>query len=254
MSSKRSENDSLVSPDGFYKWRLSALPIVSISSSILAIVLGYIIGIETGSVERFPYLPFISDLGDLRPESSVFSFFITLSCYFSWCIFIVRYFQVKEIYSQCLKTNLFSLYVGAVLIVGKIMVSAFQLTNIKSVHFIGAGLYFAGVTLYISCQVYITFNNETRWRTLLLVVRIVCLIVMVINSIIFTVFMAPGMEKYNRGGANVAQTAEWLMAIFKMVFVFSFLGDFWGTKVSFHVHFHETQATSTSIRYKSLNG
>lgn len=248
------EKDGLVESSTSYKWNLSFLPIISMSMSIIAIILGYIVGISTGSVKPFPYLPFISDLGDLRPENSIFSFFITLSCYFSWCIFIIRYYQIKDLYERCPKSNVASLCLGACLILGKLMVSAFQLTNIKSVHFIGAGLYFVGVTFYIGFQVYVTYINAHRMRKTLLVTRTICLIVMSISIVIFAVFMTPGLSKYNRGGSNVAQTAEWLMAISKMVFISTFLADFWGLRVSFHVRFYEDEirGSPVAVRYQSL--
>lgn len=223
-----------------YRWTIFLLPICTVAMSVLACGMSYGIGLRSGTIEPLPFMPFISDMGDSPPQSSVFTLGLTISCYFTLLVVIIRYNQVKCIYYNGWKPNDVAIYFGVTFILGKLIIASFQLSSNKQVHYIGAGLYFIGTTGYVMLQVYITRENITRTWVAIYYTRCVCAVGMVISAILFAVFFGvPSLKIYNRYGANVAQAAEWTFAVLKMTFMLSFLHDFWNVDVSFYIKFKE---------------
>lgn len=208
--------------------------------SVLACAMSYGIGLSTGTIEKLPFLPFISDMGDSPPESSVFTLGLSISCFFTLMVIIVRYNQVKCIYYNGWKANDTSIYFGVIFVLGKLIIASFQLSSNKLVHYLGAALYFIGTTVYVALQVYITHKNIKKTSRAVLYIRAVTFVGMFFSAILFAVFFGvPSLKVYNRYGANVAQGAEWSFAVLKMAFMLTFLYDFWNVDVSFNIKFKE---------------
>ena len=208
--------------------------------SVLACAMSYGIGINSGTIEKLPFLPFISDMGDSSPQSSVFTLGLSISCYFTLVVIIIRYNQVRCIYYNGWKPNAISVYFGVTFLLGKLIIASFQLSSNQLVHYFGAGLYFVGTTGYVAIQVYITYTNITRTSRIVFYIRLLTCVGMSSSAILFAVFFGiPSLKVYNRYGANVAQGAEWTFAVLKMVFMLTFLYDFWNVDVSFYIKFKE---------------
>lgn len=201
------------------------LPLATAMLSSFTCAMSYVIAIREGRMRRLPFIPFISDTGDHRPQSSLFTLGLALSCFVTLIIGIIRFFQIKNVYHSCRRVNRISLVVCIIFVFGKLVVSAFQLSSVIWVHFLGAGLYFLGAAIYSLLQVHI--STKVPCRRYVLIVRLVCTCGMFVSGMIFGIFMSPQLTHYNRNGLNVAQSAEWCFAILKSVFMVTFVSDFW---------------------------
>lgn len=127
-------------------------------------------------------------------------------------------------------------------IIGQIIVASFQLSSEKVIHSIGAGIYFLGVIGFTIAQTCIQYKIEVprildlkdrnlRKSVLVFYTRVLCCAGLLVSVIIFGCFFAiPSLHKYNRNANNVAQGAEWMMAVLKCVYILTFMYDFWTTE------------------------
>lgn len=214
---------------------LVSLPLITVFFSSFACIFSYLIGINNGKIHRLPFVPYVSDTGDLKPHSSVFTFGMIMSSGCTLAILIVKFYQIKNEYKMGSVLNKVSFSFGLVFVFGKIIVACFQLSSYIAIHFIGAGLYFVGVTLYATMQTYITY--KMKHSGFLFTVRFCCVFGLMVNLGIFAVFMIPGLTHHNRNGENVAQSAEWTLVIFKCIFMLTFTHDFWQTRIKINVLF-----------------
>jgi len=222
--------------------------------------MAYIIGVNNGTMKSLPFVPFISDAGNFKPSSSVFTLFLILSSFASLGIVLVRFYQVAAAKQKGLVTsNKIALVFGLCFVLGKIIVSSFQLSSNLIVHYLAAGLYFFGATIYALLQSYISYkflgefrkerflgNGQWRREFITFVSRIIFCCGLIINLLVFGVFSTvPSLSSHNRGGANVAQATEWALAVFKILFLLTFSNDFWKIEYTFVIKFRD-MATSTS--------
>ena len=239
------------------RWLIFFLPITSSVLSIIACLLAYLIGVNSGTLEPLPFIPYISDTGNLKPSSSVFTLFLVLSSFVTSIVVVVRFFQISS-ELRCRKTNIAALVVAFIFLFGKIAVSSFQLSSHKGVHFGAAGLYFGGATIYCAMHCYITrrevvasqtentnsrgdqSNISVRNQQIVFYFRIFLTVGLAIFLVLFAAFAGvPSLSVHNRGGANVAQIMEWMLALFKITYMMSFCFDFWKIKFTFWVAFEK---------------
>ena len=228
-----------------YQRVIFSLPIITVLMSSLACIIAYSIGVNEGKIDQLPFLPYISDTGDLKPQSSVFTLFMGLSCFFTFAIILVRYYQVKYFKSyrvKCYKANEASFYSGTIFVFGKLIVASFQLSSNIVIHFLGAGMYFLGASIFAVLQLYITYHNQYKESCLyLMYIRGVCCTGMIISMVVVGIFVIPALSIHNRDGENVAQGAEWTIAIFKSIFMLTFLHDFWKVQMKVLFSFQQTE-------------
>ena len=177
-------------------------------------------------------VPYISDIGNHKPHSSVFTFGLCLSAVFGLGLIIVRYLQVKK-YKKCgSKSNYCSLIFGIIAIIGEIMVASFQLSSQKVVHYFAAFLHFFFIMCYMCMQTWITHRNlppdeqEKQKTKIVIILRAFLSLAVLMSIVLFGVFLLPSLEHYNRNSAAVAQGAEWAMLSFVILFLLTFLYDF----------------------------
>lgn len=223
-----------------YKWRgpslgnklLIAMPICHVFLSAIFTIFSYVYAYEKhGNSFIEGTIAFISDLGDKKPQSSLFTFGMVLTAFLSLGIVLTRYFQVKHFfvkYDGAL--NLASLLVGILFVLGKILTSCFQLSSQRETHFAGAAIYVLFASVYAVIQTLITYKNRTLFgkRVLILIVsRVLLTSGMVIGTVLFLIFLHPDLLKYNKNGLAVSQGSEWFFAVCKMLFMLTFVADFW---------------------------
>ena len=225
------------------RWLIFFLPITSSVLSIIACLLAYLIGVNSGTLEPLPFIPYISDTGNLKPSSSVFTLFLVLSSFVTSIVVVVRFFQISS-ESRCRKINMAALVVAFIFLFGKIAVSSFQLSSHKGLHFGAAGLYFGGATIYFAMHCYITWRElvsvMSSSQRIVFICRVIFFLGMVPTMTIFTVFaMVPSLAVHNRGGKNVAQIMEWALALFKFLYLMTFCYDFWKIEFTFTLSFKD---------------
>lgn len=208
------------------------LPILTVLISVITVILAYSIAKdEQENLERpswnctlhndFP--PYISEVGDCKPQSSVFTFGMVLSGCVTLVIILIRYFQVRNYFTGCDRVNTAALVFGITLVVGKFMVVSFQLSSHKVLHYFGACGYFGGSFLFCCCQAAISSHHSKHH--VLCVIRTICAIGMFCTGFLFSLFLLPTLEgKYSK--YNIAPISEWAFAALKMLFMLSFCGDF----------------------------
>ncbi|XP_066935931.1 DNA damage-regulated autophagy modulator protein 1-like [Clytia hemisphaerica] len=212
-----------------YRRIIMALPLVTVSISVITVIVAYIVATYEREVENpgrnctlhtnFP--PYISDVGDCKPQSSYFTFGMILSGCVSLLIFIIRYLQVRNFYVDRDCANLASIITAFILITGKFMAISFQLSSHKPIHFFGATGYFFGTFVYCCLQARISYKDHNG----LFIFRLICSFGLFITGFLFAVFIIPSVEmRYLE--YNVAQVSEWTFAILKMLFMLTFWIDF----------------------------
>ena len=213
---------------------LVSLPILTVVLSLTFVVASYFYAYNRKGLSFFESkhdVAFISDIGNKTPESSLFTFGMILSSFCSLGVVLVRYFQVKHSYVRLdNRFNNATLAAGLLFVFGKVLVSSFQYSSVKAVHFTGAGIYIIFACVYAAMQTLITLKNKLMYgkvKHLLCLSRPFLTAGMVVGTLIFMIFLHPDLIKYNEKGKSVGQGAEWLFACCKMLFMLTFVADFW---------------------------
>lgn len=213
---------------------LIAIPILHVVMSFLFTLGSYFYARHTSGssfMETGNNVPFISEIGNKQPQSSLFTFGMVLTSITSLGIVATRYFQVKHFFVKYDgRLNIAGLIFGMVFVLGKIMTGCFQEASQREVHFIAAGFYVICASVYAGIQTFITYKNRTLYskrEIAVLAFRVFCTLGMTISTVIFLVFLHPDLRKYNRSGKSVSQGAEWFLVVCKMLFMLTFVSDFW---------------------------
>ena len=231
---------------------LLSIPIGITVISIGTVILAYYCGVQSGSLAPLPFIPFISDLGNDKPASSVFTLGITLIAQLNLFLVIFAYCYVRDTYGTCKRANKASLVMGLVLVLGKLVVGAFQLTSVKDIHFFGAALYFIGSVMFAIFQSHIARVNVPQCPSLLYWFRLICTSLMSISLVVFMVFLVPVLTKHNRNGANIGQIAEWCFSISKTLFTLSFIYEFSGELPEVDIRFPNYSHTDVQSHLDTL--
>ena len=235
-----------------YRCVIMALPIITVTISVSTMIISYLVARytrenepitpETNCTLRTDFPPYISDVGDCKPQSSYFTFGMILSGCVTLSIFVVRYLQVRNFYVDRDCANLASIITGIVLITGKFMTVSFQLSSHKPIHFFGAAGYFFGTFIYACLQTRITYGENFK----LFIFRLICSFGLFSTGFLFSIFIIPSLEmRYLE--YNIAQVSEWTFALLKMLFMLSFWFDFKNVIPVFDaVHYFEKSPDASS--------
>ena len=60
-------------------------------------MVAYFVGVASGNIPPPPYVPYISELGETRPNASWYALFITVSAVFLYQFYGRRYAQLEQI-------------------------------------------------------------------------------------------------------------------------------------------------------------
>ncbi|XP_065052494.1 DNA damage-regulated autophagy modulator protein 1-like [Rhopilema esculentum] len=177
-------------------------------------------------------VPYISDIGNHKPYSSVFTFGLSVSALFGLWLIIVRYIQVEILYRYTgSKLNFFCFIIGLLSIFGELLVASFQLSSQETVHYLGAFLQFASTFLYMIIQTWISHKHlpsepRKKQACMVVIIRAMLSVGVFISLLMFGVFLVPSLSHYNRSGYSVAPVAEWTLLVFVILFMLTFLYDF----------------------------
>ena len=177
-------------------------------------------------------VPYISDIGNYKPHSSVFSFGLSLGAMFGFWLILVRHIQVEKLYENTgSKANLAASICGLLGILGELVVSSFQLSSHFTIHYLGAFSLFFSIMIFMFIQTFITHRNlpkegKRKYAVTLVIVRGVLSALLLISIVLFGTFLLPSLSAYNRKGYSVAQSAEWVMLGCVILFMLTFLYDF----------------------------
>ena len=174
-------------------------------------------------------VPYISDIGDKKPHSSVFTLGLSFGAMFGFLLIFVRHMHVdKTVGDKCRKANRSATFFGLVGILGELTVAAFQLSSHHIMHYLGAFVLFAFTMIYMFIQTCIThriIENKKQGKALV-IFRVILCVVLLMSLVTFGIFLHPSLSTYNRIGYSVAQIAEWAMLGCVVIFMLSFLYDF----------------------------
>lgn len=210
-----------------------SLPICLVFMPTFLILIAFVYAKAEGTLALPPTrdVPYISDLGNVQPQSSFFTLGLAFGAFFTVLLVIVRYIQVKSSYDGINPwINTVGLVTGLLIAVGQITVASFQLSTNSSVHYLGAVLYTFSAVIYIPIQTFISDKEMYlcgRYRSVFLYARGLLTSGVLLGFLIFSMFLLPPFVKFNRPGYSVAQSGEWCFAVFKMLYMLTFIVDFW---------------------------
>ena len=176
-------------------------------------------------------VPFISDIGEGLPQSNLFSFGLAIGAFCTAAMVIVRYLQVKYFVDNISpRVNHIGLVSGLFIAIGQVAVASFQLSGLTTVHYLGALIYSFSAVIFAPIQTYISCKEKTLYgiyREIFLYLRGFLSAGILLAFLIFGMFFVPPLAQYNERDFPVSQTGEWCFAGFKMVFMLTFVVDFW---------------------------
>ena len=205
-----------------YHYSVTCLPIATVLLSVLTTIISFVVAIKFEIIIA-GYLPFISEIGSNKPQSSVFTFGLSLSAILTFFVILIRFLQVKYFFVSRQFENVLSFAAGIILLFGKFLVISFQLSSHTFLHYSGATLYFVGTFFYCLLQTRISFHNTKKY---LFAIRLFCSIAMFLSGFLFALFLLPSMKLLN-DKYRVAEASEWCFLALKMTLILTFVVDFW---------------------------
>ncbi|XP_019871581.2 DNA damage-regulated autophagy modulator protein 2 [Aethina tumida] len=203
-------------------------------------------GIAVLNDDVVPVFPYISDTGTWAPESCIFGLMLNLGALIMAVTIYIRYRQVREISEKnnvdqkFINYNTISLYLGYLAAFGICIVGNFQETNVFSVHVMGAllcfglGFVFQCLQTRISFALYPIVGSKS-----INIIRLICSLICTLTFLITFIFAGLSIKeftgedktKWNEedGGYTlhfVSTVAEWILAIFTMIYIVTFTKEF----------------------------
>ncbi|XP_065679001.1 uncharacterized protein LOC105846697 [Hydra vulgaris] len=205
-----------------YHYIVTCLPIATVLLAILTTIISFTVAIKFEIIAA-GYLPFISEIGNNKPQSSILTFGLSLSAILTFAVILIRFLQVKHFFITRQFENISSFVAGALLVFGNFLVISFQLSSHTVIHYFGATLYFLGTFFYCILQTKISYHNAKRY---LFLTRLCISISMFLFGFLFALFLLPSMKVLNEKH-RVAEAAEWCFLAVNMIFILTFVVDFW---------------------------
>ncbi len=219
-----------------------ALPLGAAILPIIFIISAFIHADRTNSLVLLNNTdtPYVSDIGNFKPYSSLFTFGLFLNAIFFISIVIVRYFHVKSKHI-CKRANFASLTCGIICTLGELLTSCFQISSHYHMHFLGAFLYFVFIAIFYGFQTFITYHEIQASGTkrfpvkVIFAMRLLLTFIIGIILVLFGTFLHPDLSGFNRVGSSIAQVMEWMLVSLINVFLLTFLFEFKDIKPEFSV-------------------
>lgn len=209
----------------WFQQGLCSLPVCLVVLSSSTFIFSYVISVLRHDVDAI--LPYISDTANNPPESCFFGLMTFISaCTGIFTIYAMYKYMAKlgedtGAVSTC--CNRAALVIGLLSCFGMCVVATFQESAVKSVHYIGALLFFLCGALYISMETYLSYRFYPHGFSLF-----VCRIRLTISVISVVVFLPivickcledPLFQKISAG-------CEWIVAFSFVSFFFTYIHDF----------------------------
>ena len=192
---------------------------------------------HVGGTLRLPKnrtVPFISDIGESQPQSNLFAFGLNIGAFCTAAVVVIRYFHVKcTVADVSPRINCTGLITGLLIAIGQVAVASFQLSGMSTAHYVGALVYSLSAVIFAFIQTHISYKENNlcgKYRGVFLGLRGLLSAGIFIGFLVFGIFCVPPLVKYNKGGFSVSQSGEWCFAGFKMLFMLTFIVDFWSLR------------------------
>ncbi|XP_063242370.1 DNA damage-regulated autophagy modulator protein 1-like [Bacillus rossius redtenbacheri] len=223
---------------------LHFLPIAVCVTLLCNVIITYAWAVSLGHVAAgFPY---ISDAGSLPPESCFFSLLLHVTALLTASCVYLQYRALGELLAdnKCgvsQRLNASAAWLGVAASLGLGVLASFQQSSVPLVHLVGAGVCFAGGTVYFCWQTWFSYSLR-QWRPvspcllrLRLCLSLVCLLLMALAcaTALVSLTQFDGRSELDwrpRDGGwdlHVASSAcEWLLAAAFCGYFLSLVGDF----------------------------
>ncbi|XP_014906003.1 modulator of macroautophagy TMEM150B [Poecilia latipinna] len=147
-----------VTPDLGQMGPLVAVPILAGLNGVLGMWAVFGVAWLSGTVTLTEHFPYISTCGDQPPASCWFSQVCNIGCVLALIFETLRFRRLKDCPKCSSRLNIASFSLGIISSVGLSITGNFQVSSIKSVHYIGAFLGFAGGLAYLWIQLLLISN------------------------------------------------------------------------------------------------
>uniref|UniRef100_A0A3B5ME24 CWH43-like N-terminal domain-containing protein n=1 Tax=Xiphophorus couchianus TaxID=32473 RepID=A0A3B5ME24_9TELE len=138
---------------------LVAVPVLAGLNGVLGIWAVFGVAWLSGTVDLTEDFPYISTCGDKPPASCWFSQVCNIGCVLALTFETLRFRHLKDCPKCSSRLNIASFSLGIISSVGLSVTGNFQVSSIKSVHYIGAFLGFAGGLAYLWIQLFLISNR-----------------------------------------------------------------------------------------------
>ncbi|CAJ0576214.1 unnamed protein product, partial [Mesorhabditis spiculigera] len=232
-------------------------PLICVVSLLISFFVCY--GIAVGNDHVDAWLPYISDCGNLPPESCIFGTFMAIGA-FAWALTV--YYLHRQILRRCGSQNsrlvifaYFILLLGWLSALGILVVGNFQEGNVLAAHDAGAFTFFFGFVFYcfgyyaicLALRNQIVHQSYTFIRIILNIVILAILIFHMICLFAEPFVQSPGgltptkpdfengIERYDVDSPfynnHIATTlSEWILALLMLLEIATFVIDLWDYK------------------------
>lgn len=190
-------------------------------------------------LEGHTIIPYISEGGSYAPQSCIFSEALNLACIFLGIIIYTRFRQIQaimcyhsDINKSTIRLNSIGLWIGFGSCFGLSIVANFQLTNVQTVHYLGALTCFFLGNVYFWIQSHISYNvhpyvgsiQMAHIRFLLSSFSSYFFFTTIITSCELVHLLFPDITECTYLGVSVF--SEWIVAFIFCFYLLSFTTEF----------------------------
>lgn len=191
-----------------------------------------------------PEFPYISDTGNLPPESSIFGQLLNLSSVLAAITIYIRYMQVRQFVESKPRLryqNQVCLVFGLLAAMGMSVVANFQESSLLVVHLIGATLAFGLGLCYGWLMTLISYSlYPVESHMFVCHLRLAISVVTTVSFFMCTIFTVLAHQRRNMWSSHhhwmpddggyeehlVATTSEWVMAICVLIYLVTYAHEF----------------------------
>ncbi|XP_022089265.1 DNA damage-regulated autophagy modulator protein 1-like [Acanthaster planci] len=138
---------------------LAAVPVALVVIATLLLSITFSVSVARRDVA--PFFPYISFLGSKPPESIVFSYLLYVSSLLVFASSFVRYRLVKlsssDLSKHSRRLNIAGFILSVLASIGMSVVATVRITEVYSIHMLGAGLFFWPSTTYCILQTVLSY-------------------------------------------------------------------------------------------------
>uniref|UniRef100_A0A7M5XL27 CWH43-like N-terminal domain-containing protein n=1 Tax=Clytia hemisphaerica TaxID=252671 RepID=A0A7M5XL27_9CNID len=238
-------NDTIVTMFGEMKLKINIkailrrnlfplLPFMASTTRLFFFITSYIVAaFHNAEIEAIPYPV---NLTKSEPESGLYQLGLLLSTMLTFCVVIMRYIQINNIYPRNLKGfNIMALIMAIIVLMSSMVSAAYPLTSSY-----GAACYpaicisYLFTVFYMTFQSYISFHTDAFYNGSVCYIRIGCTILSLCVPII-SVFSRVGLTNTSPAYHQLTAACEWVFNLLIVVYFYSFCYDFNLTKIRSYV-------------------
>jgi len=219
------------------------LPFVASSIKLFLFITSYLSGIFYN--KTLHYLPHPSELTVSEPECGIFGMALTLGSMLTFCVCILRYVQINNVYPRKYrKLNIFSLSIGVLMVTATMVSVVYPVDGEWSeVHLPVTCVFYVSAAFYMTTQTHISKNTEPFYNKCVCGVRITCSTLSMCTPIVYT--LSRLLIATDKRWYGIPAACEWFMHLLLIVFIYTFCADFNKVKIRSYIYDENVSQTGS---------